>query len=426
MPKIRFPCKRHPDETAARRCYHCKEYICKMCQKVFMHHIFCSYSCMVKFLTNTYIKRIKPTRKEALLLVLILIIQILFYVLVRWELASRFNSTQQAAQDTLMLTPENIKFSLDRTGNISDYKIQISGTAPDNSMIIVQHNEKFRSPSSIAQNGRFNFESHPLYIGENRFMVWALLTPANEVLIDSFSVTYYSKKVDMLSRSIARINTTENIVALTFDAGSTANGADSIIHILKEHSLSATFFLTGQFIKKYPVVVQQLIDSHYELGNHTYSHPHLTQVEINGTQKSLTHVDRNFVYDQLNRADSILYTNFNTHFLPFWRAPFGEYNKDILLWAAEQGYRHIRWSDYCDTWDYVSDMDSPLYRTSKDIYYHLVAMEQKGLLKGSIILMHLGSDRQSDFPFRILPKFISYMIEKGYTFVTISQLLYSS
>jgi peptidoglycan/xylan/chitin deacetylase (PgdA/CDA1 family) len=426
MTKIRFPCKNHPDKHTTRRCFYCRQYICTMCQNIFMHHIFCGYLCMIKFRLGIFKDKIKLTRKEVLLLVSLVLIQLCLYVVLRWELMSYAEQKTISASNTLSLTPANLKFSLDSTVTKPDYTIRISGSAPENSMIIVQHNEKFRSPSSLTHNGHFAIESQPLYIGENRFMVWALLTPDHEVLIDSFSVTYYSKKIDMISRSIKRINTTENIVALTFDAGSSAYGADSIIHILNEHTLPATFFLTGQFIQKYHLVVQKLIDNNYELANHTYSHPHLTQVEINGTQRTLAHVDRAFVYEQLNRADSILYVNFNSHFMPFWRAPYGEYNTEILWWAAEQGYRHIRWTDHCDTWDYVSDIESPLYRTSNEIYYHLVSMEQKGLLKGSIILMHLGSDRQSDFPFRMLPKFITYMKEKGYTFVTISHLLYSS
>jgi peptidoglycan/xylan/chitin deacetylase (PgdA/CDA1 family) len=424
MAKPRFPCKYHPEEKTTRRCFYCREYICKSCQKLFAHHIFCSYGCIIKFFFCTYIiKKIKITRREIILFITFLGVQLILYLFLWLEITEYIDDQKKPAADRVPLTTQNMQFSLDSTIRINNYTIQISGNAPENSMIIVQHNGKFRSPSVLTQNGRFSFQSHPLFWGDNHFMVWALLTPEKEVLIDSISVSYYSKKVDLLARSVTRIPTNETIVALTFDAGSGAYGADSIIQILHDHALEATFFLTGRFIEKYPDIVQQLVGSNFELGNHTYSHPHLTQIEINKTQRSLPRVDRIFIRQQLNKADSVLFSKFNTHFMPYWRAPYGEYNQEILLWAAEDGYRHIRWSDQCDTWDYVTDIESPLYRSSQEIYYHLIELEQKGKLSGSIILMHLGSDRQSDFPYKMLKKFISYMKERGFKFLTISQLL---
>jgi peptidoglycan/xylan/chitin deacetylase (PgdA/CDA1 family) len=125
-------------------------------------------------------------------------------------------------------------------------------------------------------------------------------------------------------------------------------------------------------------------------------------------------------------TDSLLYHGFGLHFKPYWRAPFGEYNDQILNWAAELGYKHIGWSTSCDTRDWVSDMDSDLYRTGEEIYQHLLDLESKGRLKGAIILMHVHTDRVKDKPFKILPKLINTLREKGYKIVPVSTLLTSS
>jgi len=98
-------------------------------------------------------------------------------------------------------------------------------------------------------------------------------------------------------------------------------------------------------------------------------------------------------------------------------------NEEILLWAAELGYNHIGWSDGCDTWDWVENRESSLYRSADEIYAHLMDLERQGKLKGSIILMHLGSDRKNDFPYQMLAKLIESLRAKQYKFLTISQLL---
>ena len=174
------------------------------------------------------------------------------------------------------------------------------------------------------------------------------------------------------------------------------------------------------------MIVEKLVDSNQELANHTFNHSHFTSWERNGSHTSLNYVDREYIFNQLNKTDSIYHSLFNDNLLKFWRAPFGEYNEEILGWAAEIGYKHIGWSYQCDTYDWVSDENSSLYRTPDEIFLHLNKLETEGKLKGAIILMHLGTDRKNDFPFKMLPKLINSLRDKQYSFVTISQLISSS
>ena len=57
------------------------------------------------------------------------------------------------------------------------------------------------------------------------------------------------------------------------------------------------------------------------------------------------------------------------------------------------------------------------------VYNYLLKLESKGKLNGSIILMHLGTDRKSEYPFMMLSKLIDNLDQKDYKFVTISQIL---
>jgi peptidoglycan/xylan/chitin deacetylase (PgdA/CDA1 family) len=303
--------------------------------------------------------------------------------------------------------------------------IQIKGRGQTNNLLGLWHNGKYSS-SAIINNGSYSFPPQSLYIGKNDFLVWSLSEDGNTTLIDSFSIDYYSQRLHLLSIPFTKLNTNQKILALTFDAGSAVNGADSIIKILDDLDLKLTFFLTGTFIEKFPEIVEDLVLRGHEMANHSYSHPHLTSFAVNQVHNNLHHTDRNFIKNQLGRTDSLFYSKFGQHLKPFWRAPFGEYNDQILMWAAELGYKHIGWSDYCDTRDWVSDKDSELYRTNDEIYQSIIDLESKGRLRGAVVLMHIHTERTIDKPFKILPKLINTLRDRGYKIVPVSALLTST
>ena len=134
-------------------------------------------------------------------------------------------------------------------------------------------------------------------------------------------------------------------------------------------------------------------------------------------------VSRGYFQQQLNVTDSLFYNLFKKRLKPYWRAPYGEINREILFWAAELGYRHIGWSYQCDSRDWVADKNSELYRTAEQIKKHFLDIEKKSGLNGKIILMHLGSERDDDFPYLTLSDLIKELKRRGYTFMQVSQLL---
>jgi len=353
-------------------------------------------------------------------------LQFVFYVLMNSD--SREVVEKQSSiliQDESLLYHSDYNLSIDTLFEGLSQSIKIKGKGINNSLLGLWHNGKY-STSAIINSGTYSFPPQSLFLGKNNFLVWSLSEKGKTTLIDSFTIDFYSQRLHRISIPFTQLKTDEKILALTFDAGSAANGADSILQILNRKNLNLTFFITGTFIRNFPNIVQKLIRDGHELANHSYSHPHLTKYASDQTHNNMEYANRSFVYKQLNRTDSLLYDGYGLHFKPYWRAPFGEYNDQILKWAAELGYKHIGWSPGCDTRDWVSDRDSDLYRTGEEIYQHLLELESKGRLKGAIILMHVNTDRNRDKPFKILPKLIDTFREKGYKIVPVSILLTSS
>ena len=223
--------------------------------------------------------------------------------------------------------------------------------------------------------------------------------------------------------------------ALTFDGGSFANAADDILDTLASRGVRSTMFLTGAFIRRYPDVVVKIASMGHELGNHTATHPRLTTYADDRTQTTRANVTRQTIAVELENAARALADRTGLRFAPLWRAPYGEYNRQICRWALEAGYVHIgwrqggSWARNLDTNDWVPDEGSPGYRSPDEVMRKIVgiASQPRGL-NGGIILMHLGTERKirSQQVHIILGRLIDTLRGMGYEPVTVSELLYMS
>ena len=93
---------------------------------------------------------------------------------------------------------------------------------------------------------------------------------------------------------VTRVSTSEQVVALTFDAGSDRGFAAEILDTLAAHSIKASFGMTGKWAESNPDLVRRMIEEGHALINHTYDHPHM---ETLSTDQRLS---------QLARAEEIV------------------------------------------------------------------------------------------------------------------------
>lgn len=122
----------------------------------------------------------------------------------------------------------------------------------------------------------------------------------------------------------------EKKVAISFDAAWGADDTDELLQILDDNDVTATFFLCGYWVDKYPEEVEKIAAAGHDLGNHSATHPHMSTLsseqitqELQGCHeavKELTGIDMNL-----------------------FRPPFGEYNDNVIRTAKENGYYSIQW-----------------------------------------------------------------------------------
>lgn len=197
------------------------------------------------------------------------------------------------------------------------------------------------------------------------------------------------------AKEIARGNAQRKEIALTFDAGSGATHTQSILKTLRDNHITSTLFLTGQWVENNPQLVKQMVADGHELANHTYSHPDLTTVS-----------DAEIV-NQFSKVEKAVQSLVGKTTKPFFRPPFGARNQRVLSISAGQGYQSVYWT--FDSGDWREDF------TAQMVYNKVISEA----VNGAIIVMHLDSQLTAE----VLPKEIEQLKAKGYSFVTVSQIM---
>lgn len=184
-------------------------------------------------------------------------------------------------------------------------------------------------------------------------------------------------------------------VALTFDAGSSAEPTPAILKALDDAGVKATFFLTGKWCEKYPKMAARIVAAGHEIANHTYGHERLPNLSDEA------------IVEELQKADECIYNATGQHTVTWFRPPFGARDKRVLEVAAKAGYRSAYWT--LDSWDSVKrDI------TGAEIENRVIIK----LAAGDVVLMHCGSEATS----QALPGILRAVRTKGLQAVKVSEL----
>jgi peptidoglycan/xylan/chitin deacetylase (PgdA/CDA1 family) len=229
--------------------------------------------------------------------------------------------------------------------------------------------------------------------------------------------------------SVTYVSGAGNAFALTFDGDEEAHGTAQLLALLRARHIHATLFVTGRFAELHHELLRRALADGHEIGNHTYSHPHLTTWAQNHRHLTLPGVTRAMLQDQLLAAARAIQRATGQPPLHLWRAPYGEHNAAIDRWAAELGYLQVGWTHGCgdalDALDWVEDPASRRFLGAEAMARHLLSFPRRCNvpLGGSIILMHLGSAR-SDLPLlEALPIVLDETDRLGLHAVPVTELL---
>jgi peptidoglycan/xylan/chitin deacetylase (PgdA/CDA1 family) len=217
--------------------------------------------------------------------------------------------------------------------------------------------------------------------------------------------------------------------ALTFDAHTEIQGAEALLALLHERGVRVTIFVTGRFAESNPEILARAARDGHEIGNHTWSHPHLTTWAASHRHDLVPGTTREGFQDELRRTAAAIQTAIGRAPSIYWRAPYGEHNATLRAWAAELGLVHVDWTrgerDSLDALDWVESPGQSWYLGPEAIARRLLNFESKhGVpLAGAIVLMHLGSARPAPPLLEALPIFLDETDVRGLKPLPIGELL---
>lgn len=209
----------------------------------------------------------------------------------------------------------------------------------------------------------------------------------------------------LLGQDIERIPTAQRVIALTFDAGANADAVGSILTTLAQQHITATFFLTGDFVADFPDAARRIAAAGHRIGNHSVNHPHFT---------SLSDAD---IRAQLSAAAATIHGTTGANPAPLFRFPYGDRDARTIAVVNAAGYVPIRWT--VDSLGWQGTMNGS--RGAAFVTQRVVA----AATAGEIVLMHVGSnpDDHSMLDAQALPDIIAALRAQGYGFASLDALL---
>ena len=247
-------------------------------------------------------------------------------------------------------------------------------------------------------------------------------TPGNgqrKIAMDASTKLISDETMDSLPEPyrVGRYGASPNQVAITFDDGPDPQWTPRILDILKREHATATFFLIGREAETFNSLTERVYREGHEIGNHTYTHP------------DISNLSNFFVELELNLTERLFASRLGIRTVLF-RPPYSvdaepdtEDQVRPLEISEKKGYLTIGDKNDPNDW-----RETPLHKTAEEIaasvISHLPPCSDPRYC-GNIILLHDGGgDRRETV--RALPMIIEGIRAKGLQIVSVADLLHKT
>lgn len=209
------------------------------------------------------------------------------------------------------------------------------------------------------------------------YRIWPLQALTNSVLPQPI------KKAPVFA------NAGNGSICLTFDDGPDPAFTPTILDILADYDVKASFFVLGEAAAQFPHLVERMVKEGHSIGNHTYSHQHPWMISSECARQEVT------------RATEVIKSIIGM--TPRWfRPPFGRLRTAMRKQAHQESMETVLWSHSIIDWGYLGSKSGITNRLE--------------LIKPcDIVLMHDGKRKHNhpDNLIRCLPQFLRELRKKS-------------
>ena len=205
-----------------------------------------------------------------------------------------------------------------------------------------------------------------------------------------------------------------NQVAISFDDGPDPKWTPKILDILKQKNVKGTFMLIGAEAAENIGLMQRIAREGNEIGNHTYTHPDISEISQQQTDLQIKLTERLFA-SKLNVQPLYFRPPYDID-----EEPETDDQAGPIVPIQNQGYIII--GSKIDTNDWNEHPRKSPQEIAQSVLTQLQIMKTKPQFRGSIILMHDGGGDRS-VTVAALPVLIDTLRTHGYAIVPVSSLM---
>ncbi len=187
-------------------------------------------------------------------------------------------------------------------------------------------------------------------------------------------------------------------IALTFDDGPHPQHTPSLLKVLADYDIPASFFWLGACVQRAPEIARAVYDQGHWIGLHGYDHQSFPRLSARELKQSL----------ERTQAAIAQACDLDPDLLRDVRPPNGLFTPQTLHWLRQWGYRPVMWSVVPEDW----------VRPGLPVVVNRV-LQQTG--NGSIIVLHDGVCGGEDVA-QATAKILPVLLAQGYRFLTIDQM----
>lgn len=208
---------------------------------------------------------------------------------------------------------------------------------------------------------------------------------------------YRNPKYQLFGELVSRVETEQKVVALTFDDGPKIDSTQTLLGMLKQENVLATFFLNGGSMSNNPRETKLIIDAGHQVANHGYSHRRLAMMPYDEIASEIEDTSK-IIRDAGYTGDIV------------FRPPYGKSLFLLPYYLHKHDLISVTW-----------DVEAETFRDGEDTSDQIVQRTLEQVRPGSIIIMHvMYGDGES---LNAVPSIIHGLKMQGYSFVTVDKLL---
>jgi cellulose synthase/poly-beta-1,6-N-acetylglucosamine synthase-like glycosyltransferase/spore germination protein YaaH/peptidoglycan/xylan/chitin deacetylase (PgdA/CDA1 family) len=211
---------------------------------------------------------------------------------------------------------------------------------------------------------------------------------------------------------VGRYGYSPNKVALTFDDGPDPEWTPKILDVLKQKNATATFFLIGIQTDKFSGVARRIYNEGHTIGNHTFTHPDVSNISTAYMKVELNLTERLFA--------SLVGVRTTLMRPPYAIDEEPDTADQVRPLEIPQEMGYITVGNRIDPNDWSDNPSAE--KITAYVLSHLPPCRQENLRCGNIVLLHDGGGDRSE-TVRALPMIIDGIRARGYEIAPVYELI---